>query len=282
MKTIAITSGKGGVGKTSITANLAIALAQRSENVVVFDADFGLANLDIMFGVKAPRTLLDVLTEEANIMDILCKGPSNLRFVAGGSGVKELLNLSNEQLDRFFSEFAKLEGTTDYLLIDTAAGLSESVVRIVESADEVLLICTPDPTSIMDTYATIKTVLNRNGDAVISLLVNQVSGNTEAREIHEKLNKIVHQFLTKSIGYAGYIRTDQQVIESVRKREPFMLASDVSSAVHDIDRLASWITDTPIRFQEAEKKPEEKMGFFQKLKSKFSREKEDQNARRAA
>lgn len=267
MKTIAITSGKGGVGKTSIAANLALILSSKKLNTVVFDADFGLANLDIMLGTKAEYSLTNMITDGMDLLDILCKGPDGIRFVAGGSGVQELINLSSDQIDSFFEKFGVLASITDCLIIDTAAGLSESVIRFVEAADEVILIVTPDPASIMDAYATTKTIFLRNPNASIRTLVNSVENESQAIDVYQKLNTIVKQFLKKTLWYAGYVRRDPSVVECARKRQPFVISAPKCPAAQDLRVIANNLLKPSYEVPKTQP-----LNLFQKLKASFSKE----------
>ncbi len=245
MRTIAITSGKGGVGKTNLTVNLAIALAQQTYSVVVFDADFSLANLDIVFGIRAEHTLADMINEDLSITDILVRGPHGVRVVAGGSGINELMHLNEDQINKFFIEFNKLHGVTDYLIFDTAAGLGEDIMRFNEAADEVILVSTPDPASAMDAYAVAKLIFSRNPDAYIRVLINMADNEVQAIHVYEKLEQIAKKFLNKDLHYAGYIPFDTKVTECIRKREPYILTSPFCAASKSVRELSAVLTGKP-------------------------------------
>ncbi len=245
MRTIAITSGKGGVGKTNLTVNLAIALAQQTYSVVVFDADFSLANLDIVFGVKAEHTLADMINQGLSLTDVLVRGPHGVRIVAGGSGIDELMRLNDEQLNRFFIEFNKLQGVTDYLIFDTAAGLGEDIMRFNEAADEIILVTTPDPASAMDAYAVAKLIYKRNPDAYIRVLINMADYEVQALHVFEKLEHIAKKFLDKELHYAGYIPYDSRVTECIRKREPYILSAPFCGGSKAVRELSSILTGKP-------------------------------------
>lgn len=239
MRTIAVTSGKGGVGKTNMSANLGIQLARRARRVVVFDADLGLANLDVVLGVNAPHSLQHVLTGEKTLAQIVTDGPGGVRFIAGGSGIEGLVNLSGPQLERFLSELAELERSTDILIFDTGAGLDGTVMTFLQAADETLLVCTPDPASITDAYATAKALWARRPDAVIRVLLNMVMDDAHAKAVFAKLKSITEQFLNKSLLFGGYVRMDPRAVECIRKRRPFSLADPSLPASQDVSSIAA-------------------------------------------
>ncbi|MEM4407386.1 MAG: MinD/ParA family protein [Candidatus Caldarchaeum sp.] len=239
MKTFAITSGKGGVGKTNLAVNLGIALAQRKKRVVLFDADLGLANVDVVLGARAPYTLQHVLVGEKTIPEIVTHGPCGLKFIAGGSGIESLVNLSGPQLDRFLSEVLELESQTDILIFDTGAGVDENVMTFLEASDEVLLVATPDPASITDAYATAKLHFARKPSATIRLLLNMVSDTKQAEIVYGRVNAIALQFLSQTLHYLGCVRYDAEVGQCVRKRQPFILSAPHSRAAEDVHRIAN-------------------------------------------
>lgn len=239
MRTIAITSGKGGVGKTNLSANLGIALALRGKRILLFDADLGLANLDVVLGCTAKGTLQNVLAGEMTLKDAISMGPSGVRFVAGGSGVEALVNLSGAQLERFLNEIQELEKSTDILIFDTGAGIDENVMTFLQAADEILLVSTPDPSSITDAYATAKTLWNRRPDARIRVVMNMVTDEAEGRAVFAKLQAIARQFLDKALGFAGYVRYDQRAIAHIRRRRPFLQGDEKLNASQDVLALSA-------------------------------------------
>lgn len=239
MRTIAVTSGKGGVGKTNLSANLGIQLARKGRRVVIFDADLGLANLDVVLGVPATYTLQHVLSGERTLTQVLTDGPAGVRFIAGGSGVEALVNLSGPQLERFLSELAELERSTDILIFDTGAGIDGNVMTFLQAADETLLICTPDPASITDAYATAKALWTRRPDATVRVILNMVLDDAHAKAVYTKLRMITEQFLGKSLLYGGHVRQDNRALECIRKRRPFSLVNPALPASQDVTAIAS-------------------------------------------
>lgn len=237
-KVITVTSGKGGVGKTNITINLAIALSEQGLRVVILDADFGLANIDVLFGIIPRYTLVDVIKNRKNILEILSEGPRNTRFISGGSGVEELVKLEKEQLARFVDNISLLDKIADIVLIDTGAGLSENVMSFVMAADEVLLVTTPEPTSITDAYALIKMVSNRNKRKKIKVLVNRAESINEAKDILNKLVLVADKFLGLKIEPLGYILQDDAVIKAVKQQQPFSISFPKCQATKYIKELS--------------------------------------------
>lgn len=245
MRTYAVTSGKGGVGKTNLTANLAIAMADRGQRVVAFDADIGLANLDVILGARAPFKLQHVVSREKRLLEILTPGPGGIRFIAGGSGIESLVMLDGSAGDQFLNELGTLESQTDVLIFDTAAGIDENVMTFLSASDEVLLVATPDPASLADAYATAKALVMRKPGATIKVLMNQVDDEAHARSVYAKLTSIAQQFLGRPLGYAGFVRLDLRAVHCIRQRTPFILAEPSCAASQDVKRLAASLLGEP-------------------------------------
>jgi flagellar biosynthesis protein FlhG len=235
---IAITSGKGGVGKTNITVNLAIALSELGRRVIIIDADLGLANIDVLFGIIPKFTLADVINNKRNILEVLSDGPNKIKFISGGSGVEELVKLGKVQLENFVNNISLLDRLSDFILIDTGAGLSDNVMSFVMAADEVLLITTPEPTSLTDAYALIKMVSNRNSKKEIKLIVNRAEDQMEAQDIMRKLSIVSEKFLSMKLNPLGYILNDEMVIKAVKKQQPFSLSFPKSRASRYIREIS--------------------------------------------
>lgn len=242
-KVITITSGKGGVGKTNITINLAIALSELGYRVVILDADFGLANIDVLFGIIPKYTLVDVIQDRKNILEVLSEGPKNIKFISGGSGVEELVKLEKNQLKRFVDNIGLLDKLSDIILIDTGAGLSDNVMSFVMAADEVLLVTTPEPTSITDAYALIKMISHRNKGKTIKVVVNRAENANEASDILNKLSIVAEKFLKIKLHHAGYILHDDAVVKAVKTQQPFTLSFPKSQAARHIRDISTKIMD---------------------------------------
>ncbi|MEZ5163682.1 MAG: MinD/ParA family protein [Fimbriimonadaceae bacterium] len=233
MLTVAITSGKGGVGKTTFSANLAAALKQMGERTLVFDADLQLANLDVVLGINPEFTLQHVVAGKKGLRDIITTGPGGVDAVAGASGIPALMSAGPKRMGTFIPELVRLERDYDVLLFDTAAGLDNRVITFMKLSHEVIIVCTPDPTSITDAYATIKTICRRDPDAHVRIVFN-MAHPLEAEKLFAKLEKIVWQYLGKNIELLGSVRYDREAIACGRKRKLFVLEHPDSEATEDI------------------------------------------------
>ena len=267
MRAIAVTSGKGGVGKTNLSANLAIGLASRGKRVTVFDADIGLANLDVVLGVPAKGTLQQVISGEKKLDEVLADGPGGIKFLGGGSGIETMINLNGRAGEAFLDEVKKLESSTDILVFDTGAGIDANVMTFLSAADEVLVIVTPDPASLTDGYATIKAILGGNKQAPIRVVMNMVDDEAQGKAVFARLTSIAQQFLGVSLVYAGYVRSDPKAGAYVRQRKPWMLDRSLP-ATHDVNRIAGWLLgDKPTESET----PTEVISFADRLRGLFSR-----------
>jgi flagellar biosynthesis protein FlhG len=242
-KVITVTSGKGGVGKTNVAINAAIALSELGLRVVILDADFGLANIDILFGIIPKYTLVDVIHNRKNILEVLSDGPKNIKFISGGSGVEELIKLEKNQLERFVDNISLLDKIADVILIDTGAGLSDNVMNFVMAADEVVLVTTPEPTSITDAYALIKMVSNRDKQKIIKVIVNRAESVYEANDILNKLSLVAQKFLAIKLHPLGFILQDDAVIKAVKMQQPFSLAFPKSQATKHIRDISKKLSE---------------------------------------
>ncbi|MGE4282169.1 MAG: MinD/ParA family protein [Clostridia bacterium] len=236
-RVLTVTSGKGGVGKTNISVNLALNLSQMGYRVVILDADFGLANIDIVFGVSPNYTLLDVINDSKTIFDIICEGPMNVKFISGGSGLEEMVHLEKWQLEALIEKIGSLDKIADIIIIDTGAGISDNVISFTLASDEVILITTPEPTAIMDAYALIKTISNKDNEKEIQLIVNRAENEKEALSTMQKLSFASETFLGIKIQLLGYILYDTTVVKAIKQQEPFAISypkSNVSRQLHEI------------------------------------------------
>lgn len=237
-KVITVTSGKGGVGKTNITVNLAIALSKLGHRVVVIDADLGLANIDVLLGAMPKYSLVDVIKNGKNVMDVLCTGPNKVKFISGGSGVEELTRLTTSELESFVKNIALLDKIADVILIDTGAGISESVIRFVMAADDVVVITTPEPTAITDAYAVIKSIGVRNKNKSVKLIINRTETAIEAQTAMQKLNAVSKKFLEVKLQFLGYISNDPLVTKAVKQQKPFITAFPECNASKNLNEIA--------------------------------------------
>lgn len=241
MKQLAITSGKGGVGKTSLAANISIALAQLGHRVVLFDADLQLANVDVVLGIQPEFNLQHVVAEERTLEEILAPGPGGIRVATGASAVPALMSAGSKRMGAFMSQLESLEASTDYLIFDTAAGLDNRVITFLKLAHEVILITTPEPTSITDAYATMKVAFRREPEAKVHVVVNQCSAAYEGKTVFLTLQSAVEGFLDQSIDLLGIVHHDDVVNLAIRRRKPFLLAAKDSRASKDVMALARTI-----------------------------------------
>jgi flagellar biosynthesis protein FlhG len=217
-RVVAITSGKGGVGKTNVTAGLAMTLARQGQRVVVMDANFGLANMDILLGLSPKYTLEQVLRGEKVLEEILLEGPNGVQILPASSGIQELTRLDTMSELRLVQGLQRVAETVDWLLIDTAAGIHESVLKLLLAAQEVILVATPEPTSLVDAYAMVKVLHLREPSKPMWLLVNNGQSAEEARETIDQLQEATERFLGKQLKVLGMIPNDPHILQAVRQQ----------------------------------------------------------------
>lgn len=237
-RVIAITSGKGGVGKTNFTVNLGIKFAQMGKRVVIIDADLGLSNVDVVMGKMSRYNLSDVINRNKDILEILEEGPDGVKFISGGSGVQELVKLNKTQLVDLLMKLGKLDEEADIILIDTGAGISENVISFVHAAKEVILVTTPEPTSITDAYALIKTITRKDKKKSIKIVVNRADNEAEAYNVLDKLNVVTQKFLGVKLQKLGYILNDAAVAKAVKIQQPFVVSFSRCGASKSMDEIA--------------------------------------------
>lgn len=237
-RTIVVTSGKGGVGKTNVTVNLALAFAKRGRKTILFDADLGMANVDVIMGVHPPHSIADVLKGRKTLSEVTTWVSEYLGIVPGGSGVAELANLDPAQLEGVVAQLGELESQAELILVDTGAGISRNVMNFVLAASEVVVVTTPEPTAITDAYGMLKEIDANNPGAHVQLLVNMVESEPEARSVASKLVMIVERFLSLKVHYIGCIERDSHVSRSVLQQQPFFSAHPQSIASRRLNLLA--------------------------------------------
>ena len=238
-RTITVTSGKGGVGKTSLVANMAICLAQAGQRVIILDADLGLANIDVVFGIRPKNSLMDVINGEMQLDEIMVQGPHGIQIIAGGSGVLELAELETEKAARLFNQLRFLEDKADFLLIDTGAGISESVISFCQAADQIVVITTTEPTALADAYGIIKIISSRRPESHVSVLVNRVDNDEEGVQVHARLARVASEFLGFEVHHLGTLPQDRNMHIAVRQQTPLMLFSPMSPAATGLRKIVS-------------------------------------------
>ncbi|WP_310605459.1 MinD/ParA family protein [Anaerosporobacter sp.] len=257
-RVITVTSGKGGVGKSNISVNLAVQLSRLGKRVVILDADFGLANVEIMLGIRPKYNLADLMYRGKSLREIITEGPQNIGFISGGSGIEELANLTRVQLDDLRKMLYELDDLADIIIVDTGAGISDSVLEFVAASSEVILVTTPEPTSITDAYALLKTLSKRSqfsiDDTIIKLVSNRVDSTVEGRELYSKLSMVVQNYLHLNIEFLGAIPMDMNVSRAVIKQKPVSLAYPNSEAAKAMQEIANVLSNEEVVVEKQQKK----------------------------
>jgi flagellar biosynthesis protein FlhG len=244
-RTIAFTSGKGGVGKSSLVLNAGLALARRGRRVVLLDGDLGLANLTVLLGLAPRFDLRHVIAGERRLPEIVVRGPFGLRLVPAGSGVAELAALDGDARATLLADLGEISATADYLLIDTGAGIGDTVLSLVQASDEAIVVTRPEPTALADAYALMKVVLARHGNYPFHVLVNLARDDAEGRQVHDALAQILMRFVGYRPGFAGCVPADPVVGKATVEQSPFVIAAPRSPAARALDGLAAALTGAP-------------------------------------
>ena len=218
VRVISVTSGKGGVGKSNVAANLAIALAKMGKRVLVIDADLGVGNIDVLLGLTPEYNLNHVLSGEKRLDEIIMNGPAGIKLVPAGSGIQEYTSLGRQERLRLLNEIDRLEDDLDVVIIDTEAGISENVTYFNVAAQEIVVVASPEPTSITDVYALIKLLATRYNERRFKVLVNMVHDSKDALEVYARLANVTNRFLDISLDYLGCVLWDEKLVESVKRQ----------------------------------------------------------------
>ena len=274
-RVITVTSGKGGVGKSTTSVNLAIQFARMNKRVIILDADFGLANIEVMLGIRPKYNLADLIFHGKSLTDVITYGPENIGFISGGSGIQELTNLSKDQISLLTEGLAELDELADVIIVDTGAGISEAILEFVSASSEILLIATPEPTSITDAYALLKAINKKEDFSSIEhkifLIANRVSSQKEGEDIFSKLNMVVERFLDIKLNYLGSVIQDPYVSRSIMRQTPISILYPDMKAAKGLKELAERLCKQE---EEAPVKQSGVAGLFGKLiKSRLKQKK---------
>lgn len=268
-RVITVTSGKGGVGKTNFSLNLAILFSKLNKRVIIIDADFGLANIEVLFGILPKYSLADVLKGNATLREVLTDGPMGIKFISGGSGLKELSNITEKQLNYFIDNFSYLDTISDIIIVDTGAGISKSVVNFIRASDETIIVTTPEPTSVTDAYALIKTIKEENRGSNIpdfKVVVNRVDDDVEGLELYNKISRASSKFLGIHLQNLGYIPYDRFLVKAVKHQQPATICFPNCEFTKAVENIRNKLMDIPV------KKASEKegiRGFMKRLANIF-------------
>ena len=245
---ITVSSGKGGVGKTNLSINLAIAYSMLGKNVIVLDADLGLANVNVILGIIPEYNLFNLIKKQKKMKDILINTGYGINIIAGASGFSKIANLEDEERDSFIDEMNQLS-FADVIIIDTSAGVSNNVLAFIAAADDAIIITTPEPTAITDAYGIIKIIATEfdNPDMNIKLIVNRVKSVTEGKKVAQRVVNIAGQFLNIKVDYLGYVYDDVVVQNAVIRQKPFVVTEPKSKASICVKHIVSRLENIEYR-----------------------------------
>jgi flagellar biosynthesis protein FlhG len=263
-RVFSVTSGKGGVGKTAVVANLAVLLARMGKRVLILDADLGLANIDVVFGLAPGHNLNHFFTGEHDLEAILTDGPEGIKILPAGSGVQRFTRLDSEQKMRLLEALDTMNNDFDFVLIDTEAGISENVTYFNTAAQEILVVTTPDPTAITDAYALMKLLSNQYHEKHFNLIVNFIRSEEEALDVYRKLTMVANRYLDISIDYIGSIPRDKLMVDAIRKQQVLVQLFPDSKTSHAFEALARTIVQEPQNIE-----PKGSIQFFWKRLLEF-------------
>ncbi len=261
-RVITVTSGKGGVGKSNTSINLAIQFRKMGKRVIILDADFGLANIEIMFGTVPRHNLCDLIYQGKSITDIITQGPMDVGFISGGSGIAGMANLSIDYLNYIIQNLVQLDAMTDIIIVDTGAGIADAVLEFLVASGEILLVTTPEPTSITDSYSLLKALYRHprfdQQATKVKMIANRVSRTPEGQVLFDKLNSVVERYLKVPMTYLGCVPEDSQLTAAVMRQVPVSLQDPGARSTKAYERIAGRLLDK----KEAERQPRRGMAAF--------------------
>ncbi|MCR4590082.1 MAG: P-loop NTPase [Lachnospiraceae bacterium] len=248
-RVITVTSGKGGVGKSNVSINLAVQFKSAGKRVLIFDADFGLANIEVMFGAIPKHSLADLIYQGADIKDVITWGPMGIGFISGGSGIAGMGNLSRDHLDYLIRNLAELDTMADVIIIDTAAGISEAVLEFLVASREILLVTTPEPTSITDSYSLLKalnlhTKFNKD-ETKVKVITNKVDTTEEGKQLYSKLSAVVNRYLKLNMEFLGVVPYDNALVKAVMQQSPVSISNPTTKATKAFMDIADTLMNIP-------------------------------------
>jgi flagellar biosynthesis protein FlhG len=246
VRTIAVASGKGGVGKTNITANLAIGFSKLNKKVLVLDADLGLSNIDVILNLATKYNIQHLFSGEKSLKDLIVKGPQGINILPASSGIQELTDLDEFQRLRLIEEFDSYDEDVDYLLIDTSSGISSNVAFFCMAAQEIIIVTSSEPTAMTDAYALIKVLFTKYQEKSFKVLVNDVRDEQEATDVYGRLSTAAERFLSISLDYIGYVPHDKNVKKAVRQQKALIDLYPDSDAANSIMRISKKLSNEKI------------------------------------
>jgi len=239
LEVITVTGAKGGVGKSCVALNLGIALSRHGRQVLIMDSDFGLANIDIMLGIKPKYDLSNIIKENLDVRMAIEKGVEGVQFVSGGSGVQELIKLRSDQLEGVLSNLLTLDDLADTLIFDTGAGINDHIIRLICASNETIVVTTPEPTAIMDAYALVKTIDRTPSKPRLRLVMNRVENEKEANSAISAFVRIAEKYTDIPLDPLGYILQDENMVRAVKRQVPLLVGNPKSPAALNIEAIAS-------------------------------------------
>lgn len=263
-KIMTITSGKGGVGKSNLVVNLAISLQKLGNKVLIFDADIGMGNDDILMGFTSKYNVFDIIYNDKSLDEVLIEGPSGVKLLPGGSGLNNVEDLSDNQREKFLKKLDSVEDY-NYILMDTGAGINRSVLAFIACAEELLVVTTPEPTSLTDAYSLLKAVNHFRIKKDAKIIVNRVVDKEEGKVTFEKFNGAVKKFLNMNLEHLGSVSEDKKLLLAVRQQDPIVMSYPNSYAAKDIESIAKVIMG-----KNYEADGEGMVGLFKRIFSIFS------------